>query len=87
VQIRPDIDMTSIGQQDLAQGIQGEPQMTIQDWQNIMSPELFRLTVDYILGDELTSNAQYKLDRMSNDMGFQYTDDLLQAFGQALHTQ
>ena len=88
VGIREDIDVTSPSIQNLASQLQPQEQPTFQDFQNQVPERLLNLIVDYYYQNEpLPEDAQKQLDRVANDLGYEYSDDLLQAIGASLYAQ
>jgi hypothetical protein len=88
VSIREDIDVTSIGAQQLAGAVQEPEAPTFEDFQAQVPERLMNLAVDYFYQNEpLPESAQRQLDRVAKELGFQYGDDLLQAIGTSLYAQ
>ncbi len=86
--IREDIDVTNLGAQQLAGQLQEEAPPTFQDFQQQVPERLMNLVVDYFYSNEaLPESAQRQLDRVAKEMGYQYSDDLLQAIGTSLYSQ
>ena len=88
VSLREDIDVTSVGAQQLAGAIQPEEQPTFEDFQAQVPDRLLNLVVDYFSQSEpIPESAQRQLDRIAKEMGYTYGDDLLQAIGASLYAQ
>lgn len=86
--IREDIDSTSVGAQQFAENLQQPKTPTFEDFQQQVPDKLMNLVVDYFqTGERLPESAQRQLDRIANEMGFEYSDDLLQAIGTSMYQQ
>lgn len=86
--IREDIDATSPSVQNLANELQPEEAPTFEDFQRQVPERLMNLIIDYYSQNEpLPEPAQRQLDRVANDLGYEYGDDLLQAIGVSLYAQ
>jgi hypothetical protein len=84
--IREDIDVTNIGAQNLANQLQPQQQPTFEDFQTQVPPRLMNLVQDYFAnGDQLPESANRQLERVARDMGYNTSDDLLQAIGVSLY--
>ena len=85
-QIRPDANTATVGGKALEQSLQPQPIRTIQEWQSIMTPEVFQATINYFTQDKpLSEAAMYRLDRLQKDLDYYDTNELLQQFGQSLY--
>jgi hypothetical protein len=85
-EIRPDIDVTSLGAMNLAQSIEGEQQPTIEDFQAMIPDRIMNLVSDYYSeGTPLPDSANKQLERIAYDMGYGDAQELLQAIGIAMY--
>jgi hypothetical protein len=88
VSIREDIDVTNLGAQQLAGALQEPEAPTFEEFQSQVPERLMNLILDYYNQDEpLPESAQRQLDRIANEMGYQYSDELLRAIGTSLYAQ
>jgi hypothetical protein len=86
--IREDFDSTSVGAQNLADSLQPQEQMTMDDFNAVIPDRLMGLISDYIVnGERLPETAETQLSRIANEMGYQDVDDLLQNVGAAMYSQ
>lgn len=84
--IREDVDVTSPSAQNLVNSLQPEEQPTLQDFEAAIPQNTMSLIYDYYTqGERLPESAQKQLDRIAREMGYEYSDDLLQAVGIAMY--
>jgi hypothetical protein len=84
--IREDIDITSVGAQNLAQTLGGEQQPTMEELQSVIPDRIMNLVSDYYReGEELPESAQKQLGRLASDLGYEDAQALIQAIGIAMY--
>jgi hypothetical protein len=83
--IRRDFSPTGSTQNELAQFVQSQPQLTWSDWQERLSEPMQRMVLDYWTnGTDLPSVAWSDLEYNMGDWGFESADAVLRAIGFAL---
>jgi hypothetical protein len=86
--IREDIDTTSPGAMGLAGELQPAYQPTYEDFAAQIPDRLMNLVQDYMYnGEPLQESARKQLERLAREMGYNSSDDLLQAIGTSLYAQ
>jgi hypothetical protein len=86
--IREDIDTTSPGAMGLANELQPAYQPTYDDFASQIPDRLMNLVQDYMYnGEPLQESARKQLERLAREMGYNSSDDLLQAIGTSLYAQ
>ena len=88
IPIRPDNEFAPQGQSqaDLLGQLQPEPQATWQDFQQILSPQMQEMVIQYWTeGEDLSSAVEGRLDYLAGQYGFENGDAMLQAIGMTLY--
>jgi hypothetical protein len=86
--IREDIDTTSPGAMGLANELQPAYQPSYEDFAAQIPDRLMNLVQDYMYnGEPLQESARKQLERLAREMGYNSSDDLLQAIGTSLYAQ
>jgi hypothetical protein len=86
--IREDIDTTSPGAMGLANELQPAYQPSYEDFAAQIPDRLLNLVQDYMYnGEPLQESARKQLERLAREMGYNSSDDLLQAIGTSLYAQ
>ena len=85
-EIRPDVDTTSVGAQQLTEALQPEQERSFEEFQQIIPERTMGLVQDYYnTGEPLPESARKQLERLANELGYGSSDDLLQAIGTSLY--
>lgn len=83
---RQDFTPTNATQQQFLEQNQAQPQMTWEQWQQVLSEPMQRLVYAYFMeGNELPSAAASQLDYDARQYGFEDGDAMLQAIGSSLY--
>jgi len=88
--IRRDFGDAPVGEgaRSLAEGLAPEPEISIEEWQYRLTPELFRVVADHILnGTPFDYDIRNRLDDIAKyDLGYYDVDALVQAVGKSLYS-
>lgn len=85
VPVRPDFAPVGQSQTDLANALQPQPRASWSDFQQILSPQMQSMVVEYwMAGEEMTSAAESRLDYLAGQYGFEDGDAMMQEIGLSL---